>query len=128
MNINPHLNIGDVLTRPKCLGIIEHCGVLVGHDTVLHNTPGKGEHLATVREFSGGAPVKVRRTGANPSGVWARCQKILSAPKAYDPLERNCEHTTNEVAHGEAKSPQIVGVALLVIALIGGGFLLARSR
>lgn len=119
MNYTPA--IGDLLIRPKALGIFDHVGVLVGPNTVLQNTPAKGEHLAPVPEFAAGQPIKVLPTGANPSGVIARARRVLSNAKPYDPISRNCEHTASEVIRGYAKSPQVLfflAFAAIVLLLV----------
>jgi hypothetical protein len=107
--------IGDLLVRPKGFGIVKHVGVLVGPNTVLQNTPEKGEHLTTVTEFAAGAPVTVLPTGAQPSDVMVRARQILARAKAYNPLARNCEHTAIEAVRGVAKSPQLILYGLLII-------------
>jgi hypothetical protein len=113
--------IGDLLIRDKALGIFDHIGVVVAPNTVLQNTPERGEHLAPVEEFAAGQPIKVRLTGADSSRVAARARKILANAKAYNPFSRNCEHTASEVLHGVAKSPQLlfyVGLGLVVFSLV----------
>jgi len=129
----PTINIGDIITRRKLLGIIEHYGVVVGYDMVLHNTPGRGEHTATIAAFAGGQPVKVKPTGADPSIVSARSQEILANPKRYHPFRRNCEHTALEATRGEAKSPTATASLLVfvvaVFAFMGAAvFLRKRGR
>ena len=113
-------SIGDLLVRPKAFGIVKHVGVLVAHNTVLQNTPEKGEHLTTMAEFAAGAPVTVLPTGAHPSHVMARARQILARAKAYNPLARNCEHTATEAVRGVAKSPQLLFFAAfaVIIALL----------
>jgi len=122
---NPTINIGDILTRPKALGFIEHFGVAVARNMVLQNTPEKGEHLTTYDGFSAGKPVTVHKTGANPMSVQARSQQILANPKKYDAIRRNCQHTVYEVICGIAKSPLVVA-ALVVAGVIFVGYLLTR--
>ena len=123
------INIGDLLTRPKFFGFVklEHKGVVVAPNTVLHNTPEKGEHLATLHEFSSGEPVKVHRTGANPSSVIARSQKVLANPKKYDAVSRNCEHTAYEIICGIAKSPLVI-MGVIIIATATLVFIVSRRR
>jgi hypothetical protein len=119
MNYIP--TIGDLLVRPKAGGLINHVGVLVAHNTVLQNTPDKGEHVATVAEFAAGTPVKVVSTGVPPSLVVARAREILARAKSYHPFARNCEHTATEAVVGVAKSPQLlfyVALAVIVTLLV----------
>ena len=113
--------IGDFLIREKALGFIDHVGVWVGPNTVIQNTPPKGEHLASVPEFAAGEPVKVVATGADPIRVMARVRQILANAKPYHPISRNCEHTANEVVRGFARSPQLalfVGFGIIALLLI----------
>ena len=98
------IRVGDVLTRPKALGIVTHRGVVVAPNLVLQNTPQKGEHLASIQEFSDGKPVRLHRTDANPSIVTARAQTILASPQKYNLFKNNCEHTATKVIHGIAKA------------------------
>lgn len=116
MNNTP--TIGDLLVRPKAFGIFSHFGVLVGPNTVLQNTPDKGEHLATVREFAAGKPVTVLPTGINWSQVAVRVRRVLANPKAYNPFSRNCEHTATEVVRGSSTSPQLLLFAALAVVLL----------
>jgi hypothetical protein len=117
MNYTATIGIGDILMRPK-LPCLEHIGVAIGNGLVCHNTPERGEHVSTIQEFAAGQPVKVQHTAANPLGVVSRANKILANPKKYDPVHRNCEHTTFEILHGVAKSPFVLVVISLII--LGG--------
>jgi len=126
-SLNLSLNIGDLLTRPKLLGLLDHAGVVVAPDTVLHNTPDKGEHLATVREFSAGHPVTVVRTGTDPLTIRERCRRILSRPKRYDAISRNCQHTAFETLTGLARSPYVHAV-LFVLFVVAVYYFWLRRR
>ncbi len=125
MNHTPIIGIGDVLMRPKFFGLVQHRGVFVGGNAVLTNTPGKGEHLVTVDEFSAGERITPHRSGANPLDVLARGRRILANPRKYDPILRNCEHTTTELTDGKAKSPSLIFVGA-VAATIGVIYALTR--
>jgi hypothetical protein len=116
--MNNSLAIGDLLTRPK-LGFIDHVGVYLGFNSVATNTPEKGEHRTTVQEFADGRLVKVQRMNADPVSVSINAEKVLSRPKNYDPIRRNCEHTAYEIIQGSAKSPTLVilGILALIAAL-----------
>ena len=119
MNYIP--TIGDLLIRPKAIGILDHVGVLVAANAVLQNTPEKGEHLAPVHEFAAGQPIRVQPTGADPTHVMARARNVLANAKPYNPFSRNCEHTASEVVLGFAKSPQllfIVSLTVIVVVLV----------
>lgn len=109
---------GDLLIRDKALGIFDHFGVVVAPNTVLQNTPERGEHLASVHEFAAGQLIKVTPTGADPSGVMVRARKVLADAKAYNPFSRNCEHTTSDVLYGVAKSPQLLFCVVLGLVIV----------
>jgi hypothetical protein len=126
-NHTSSLSIGDLLTRPKTIGIVAHVGIVVGPDTVLHNTPEKGEHLATVRDFANGYPVRVYSTGANGMTVQSRCRTTIAKRRKYHALLRNCEHTAYEVLCGIAKSPQVLA-ALTFGVIILLAFIVLRRR
>src|SRR5439155_12163490 len=106
MNPSQAIGIGDLLTRPKAFSLVDHTGVAVGPRMVIQNTPEKGEHLATLPEFSAGQPITVHRTGADPKAVMARARRVLANPKRQHLLLRNCQHTAHEIICGVAKSPQ----------------------
>jgi hypothetical protein len=125
MNYPSILGIGDVLMRPKCFGFVQHRGVFLGGNAVITNTPDRGEHLATVDEFSAGERITPHRSGANPLDVLARGQRILAHPRKYDPIFRNCEHTASELTDGKAKSPSLTFVVVLA-ATIGVIYALTR--
>jgi hypothetical protein len=123
------IRVGDILSRPKCYGVVQHIGICVGHDLVLSNMPEKGEHLSSVEEFCDGEPLSIRPSGADPVFVIARARKILSNPRRYHAVFRNCQHTTNEAAFGVAKSPAMKsGMSIALSLLIGIVRVVARAR
>jgi hypothetical protein len=118
MNYTQSLSIGDLLTCTKLVGLITHRGAYVGHDAVLTNTPEKGEHLTSVSDFADGKAVEVCRTGANQVAVIQRVRKILANAKRFDPIKRNCEHTTYDAIEGVPKSPQVILWAVVALILL----------
>jgi hypothetical protein len=112
------LRIGDVLSRPKALSFVEHFGVVIGTDRVLHNTPEKGEHVSSVAQFAAGENLTVHRREVHVMSLLARTQHVLTKPRRYNLLTRNCEHTLSEVLWGVAKSPTFIIVALLAAAVV----------
>lgn len=115
------IGIGDLLTRPKALGLFDHRAVLVAPNQVLQNTPESGEHLVSLSDFCANQPIKVSHSGADPITVATRARKILAKPRRYDAFLRNCEHTANELISGIAKSPQLfawlIGTACFALLL-----------
>ncbi len=109
---------GDVVSRRK--GPVMHRGVVLGDGRVLHNTPGRGEHVSSMREFSAGEKVRVqRRSLAERERALARAERWRHRP--YHLLRNNCEHTVHRTTSGAARSPQlrgwIAGVGLAAVAL-----------
>lgn len=111
---------GDVVARRK--GPVMHKGVVLPDGRVLHNTPGRGEHVSTLEEFGAGRTVHVVRRACARS----RARAYQARPRAdqrYNIFTNNCEHTTSRVVHGREESPQLrgwiagVGVAALAFAL-----------
>jgi len=113
---------GDVLSRRK--GLVMHRGIALGDGRVLHNTPGRGEHISTEREFANGQRVRVE------SATYAERKRSLAhaayverrqSPRAYHLFGNNCEHTVHRANSGDAHSPQlrgwVAGVGLAAVAL-----------
>ena len=123
----PPIPIGTLLVYRKMFGLVKHYGVYVGPNTVLQNTPEKGEHLISLEEFCGGKTVRMIPTGAHPADVMARARKILANPKKYDLVNCNCEHTASETVHGKATSPQLILLGLIFVA-VAAVILLPKRR
>lgn len=97
---------GDVLSRRK--GPIMHRGVVLDDGRVLHNTPGRGEHISSVHDFSNGHKVRVeRRSYAQRQAALARAERWR--PRPYHLLNNNCEHTVSRAGTGRSDSPQLRG-------------------
>jgi len=115
----------DLLFRPKLAGVVQHAGVYLGGGRVIENTPETGERLASLSEFAAGNPVRMERASQPLTAVLARAQRVLTVPKPWDAVSRNCEHTAYEVATGEARSPQL---ALILVLLALAGIILVANR
>jgi hypothetical protein len=117
MNYIP--SIGDLLIRPKLLGLVQHVGVVIGRNAVFHNNPQKGEHVSTIEEFAAGQDVTVQPTGIDPDLVSHRTRQALTNPKSYHPLWRNCQHSASALIKGVARSPlaMVVGIAIIIFLL-----------
>jgi hypothetical protein len=111
---------GDVVARRK--GPVMHKGVVMPGGMILHNSPGRGEHLSTLEEFGAGKRVHLVRRACSTS----RARAYGAAPRrdrGYNLFTYNCEHTASRVAHGREESPQLrgwiagIGVAALTFAL-----------
>ena len=107
---------GDILKRDK--GLHEHVGVAWFDGRVLHNSPRRGEHLSSLDEFAAGRVIRVQPTPARyRDRVRANGGAVLQAPRDYNLLRNNCEHTAHYVVHGRSKSPQLL--AWTAVALFG---------
>jgi len=113
------LEPGDIVARRK--GPVMHKGVVLADGRVLHNTPGRGEHVSTLAEFSAGRRVHLVRRACDDS----RFRAYRAAPRAggrYNLFTNNCEHTATRVVHGREESPQLrgwlagIGVAAVAFA------------
>jgi hypothetical protein len=119
MNINlflPYFAIGDIVSVRK--GLFTHVGVIVAGG-VLQNSPGGHERIVSLSEFSQGKKVNVRRTFSDPMLIEKRARAVLAAPRKYDALNQNCEHTVHEVVYGEKYSPQLGFIVLGLIVSLG---------
>jgi hypothetical protein len=127
---------GDVLSRRK--GLVLHRGIALGDGRVLHNTPWRGEHVATEAEFSAGHRLSVTRLDRA-----ARERALAHAGRSdwrrYDLFSNNCEHTVTRAIDGRAHSPQLMqwlggvaaGAALLALTrhpgVAAAGFVAVRA-
>jgi hypothetical protein len=114
------LRPGDVVARRK--GPVMHKGVVMPDGRILHNTPGRGEHLSTLEAFAAGKRVHRVRRACDAS----RARAYDATPRrdrGYNLFTYNCEHTASRVVHGREESPQLrgwiagIGVAALTFAL-----------
>lgn len=105
---------GEVIWRPK--GLVRHRGVVVGDGWVLHNTPGRGEHVSTLAEFAAGRTVRRERTPPAPDPVALARARVERSGRRYHLLYNNCEHTVSRVTEGRSRSPQLLGWVAGVVA------------
>lgn len=108
----------SVIARRKAHGDGEHWGVLIPRNLVAHNTPERGEHIATFLEFAPDARFRVVRH-VPPERFYASMRRIHAAaesPGAYHPTKNNCQSFANRVTGEAARSPAVEGVGLLALA------------
>ncbi len=104
--MHPILKAGDLLYRRK--GFVQHAGVYLGTDQVLHNSPSSNVEITDFNTYSNGKAVKVINIDhGNLHALKARLHQILSADNLYRLTHCNCEHIANFLIHGRAYSPQI---------------------
>ncbi len=95
---------GDVVARRK--GLVMHKGVLLADGRVLHNTPGRGEHVSSLDEFRRGR--RVYRVGSG-GGRGRYVSPAVASGRGYNLFTNNCEHTVSRVTEGRAHSGQLRG-------------------
>ena len=114
---NTGLRPGDVVRRPK--GPVDHVGVVLDGGQVLHNVPGRGEHVSSLAEFSAGKPVSVDRADTSQRlRTLAGAQRV--GGRDYDLLRNNCEHTVSRARDGREASPQLAEYALGAVGAVAG--------
>jgi hypothetical protein len=101
------LRPGDVVSRPK--GPVTHVGVVVDGGGVLHNTPGRGEHVSSVAAFAAGRPLRVERHAESDR------HRLAAAASGHGLVSR--------VRDGRADSPQVSVWALGVVGAVAGTLL-----
>ena len=114
---------GDVVSRRK--GLVMHRGIALGDGRVLHNTPGRGEHISSEHEFAAGHRVHVRSGSLEDRRrALAHAEHFERSPsgRRYHLFGNNCEHTVHRATSGEPRSPQLqgwlAGVGLAAVALV----------
>lgn len=122
-NLGGECQPGELLRRRK--GLVMHTGVSLGDGRVLHNTPGRGEHVSSFEEFAHGKTVRV-----SPSSREARKRvqdlDVNAFERPYNPFTNNCEHTASRATDGRASSPQLRKLAVEVLA--GAALLLVLRK
>lgn len=113
---------GDVVSRPK--GLVDHVGLVVDGGHVLHNVPGRGEHVTSMSEFAAGRPVRIERSPPDERLMRLARASHDGTGRGYDLLRNNCEHTVSRVRDGEARSQQLLGWSLGAVGALAGGLLL----
>lgn len=100
------LKLGDMLYRSK--GIVEHKGVYLGADKVLHNSPDGDVSIVDFEEFAKGEQVKIIQSDEqNVHLLSQRLHEVLSRDERYVFWSNNCEDIANFLVSGRKHSPQI---------------------
>lgn len=109
------VSAGDVVSRRK--GLVMHKGLYLGGGRVLHNTPGRGEHVCSEYEFRAGRRLHVER-GQRGRSPLLHSTMLESERRSYNLFTNNCEHTVTRLTEGKPKSRQLrswaVGATLAV--------------
>ena len=104
-----HYLPGDIVSRRK--GPVTHKGIALGDGQVLHNTPLRGEHVSTEREFLRGHRLHVERLDGIERQRALHAARTAS-PHRYNLFANNCEHTVSRARTGVAGSEQLRAWAL----------------
>lgn len=111
---------GDVVSRRK--GLVMHRGVVLADGRILHNSPFRGEHVVSEKEFRAGKRLHVERTECPRQRRFA-ASAVPDDGRGYNLLTNNCEHTVSRAMTGKGRSPQLkawaagIGVATVAFAL-----------
>ncbi|OUS31932.1 hypothetical protein A9Q99_02230 [Gammaproteobacteria bacterium 45_16_T64] len=104
--MNTNIKPGFLLYRRK--GFVEHAGVYLGRNQVLHNSPSGDVEIISFVEYADGKVVKVIETGEHDNAVLVqRLTVILQDSGQYHVSANNCEHIANLLIYGRRSSPQI---------------------
>ena len=122
--MNKNINIGDTLYRSKLF--VQHVGLLVQEDRVLHNSPDGNIQLSSLQEYSNGKTVKVVSNDLDPIEqlkLLNKAEQMLLRAKQYGVISFNCEHLVSLIQSGKPSSEQLkgagVGAALGLIFACG---------
>lgn len=118
--MNTKLKLGDLLYRSK--GFVQHAGVYMGKEQVLHNGPDGGVEVVSYDTYSQGKTVNVVSTDQqNICELKQRLQQITQGDTQYQWFSNNCEHIANFLISGRKHSPQKqAAIAGAVIGAIAG--------
>ncbi|GAA6169764.1 lecithin retinol acyltransferase family protein [Sessilibacter corallicola] len=120
--MNIKLKTGDLLYRSK--GFVEHAGVYLGNDKVIHNKPDGNVEITHINQYSKGKTVKVVEVNnCNIEDLKNRLYQLLRSDVRYRLTHQNCEHIANLLVRGRAYSPQIRSaiIGALIAALVASG-------
>ena len=118
---NPVLYPVAVISRPKAG--LQHWGVLLSDNRVVHCAPVRGEHITSVEDFAAGEDITFVRMLVPPeySPTMRRIAESLRNPKAYHAVTNNCQTFATRMIGAEPDSPDLKAVvALLVVAAVVG--------
>jgi cell wall-associated NlpC family hydrolase len=115
MTTSISLQPGDLLYRSK--GPVQHAGIYMGNNLVLHHRPVEGVALTDYAEYASGRKVKVVNTKAgNTTLLTERLSDLLASNPKYNLLLNNCEHIAHLMIAGRKFSPQIQATILGAIS------------
>jgi hypothetical protein len=120
MTMRQNLKLGDMLYRSK--GIVEHKGVYLGADKVLHNSPEGDVSIVDFDDFAKGEQVKIIQIDEhNVHLLSQRLHEVLARDERYVFWSNNCEDIANFLVFGRKYSPQMQAACIggLIGAAVG---------
>ncbi|RBO82661.1 lecithin retinol acyltransferase family protein [Marinomonas aquiplantarum] len=113
---------GDKLYRSK--SIVEHSGVYLGNNQVVHNSPSNHTEVVGLEEFADGKAVKVISNQHTDVGeLNARVQTLLSKETKYQLFSNNCEQVSSFLLTGKKYSPQIAATGVGFVGGFAGAYI-----
>ena len=107
---------GDLLYRHK--GLVDHVGVYLGNDKVLHTSPSNGVEVISVAHFANNQSIRYVATCVEDQAKLSqRLSSILGGDSGYHASKANCEHLANYLVRGRAYSPQKRAMVLGALSL-----------
>ena len=104
--------VGDILYRSKLL--VQHAGVVVGDNAVLHNSP-SGVEICSLAKYGEGKVIKVISTNLperDKEKFIKRALELVQKGKKYQLFNFNCEHLVSSIKDLKPTSSQVTGAAI----------------
>tara|TARA_B100001059_G_scaffold35950_1_gene29093 strand:- start:143 stop:604 length:462 start_codon:yes stop_codon:yes gene_type:complete len=104
--------VGDILYRSKLL--VQHVGVVVGDNAVLHNLP-SGIEICSLAKYGEGKDIKVissKLSGLDKMEFIKKGLESVKEGKKYQLFNFNCEHLVSSVNGSKPTSSQVTGAAM----------------
>ena len=111
----------SVISRSKA-GALNHLGILLPDGRVAHCSPGRGEHVSSIEDFSMARDVTILEVVDRHlhRGTFERIAACMRSPQAYHATTNNCEMFVNRMLGRNPTSPQLSAALVLVaFAVIG---------
>lgn len=120
--MNLKITFGDLLYRKK--GLVEHVGIYLGNNKVVHNSPDGNIQTSSIEEYAQNKNIKVVTTNFdNIALLEQRLNAILSTGNTYNLLAFNCEQFAYQLILGKNQSPQIRATVIgALTGLIAGQY------
>jgi len=109
MNTKIDINIGDLLYRSK--GFVQHVGIYLGNNTVIHNSPDGDIQEVSFECFAENKDVKVEKVELESISVLTNQLEIMRySTEKYSVMNNNCEQFARKLIGMRPTSPQVTAV------------------